>query len=95
MGNTYGKNSLNSEDMEFLQEHTELTGNDLAMYENFLSNHPDGTISRDDFRFDIRFEFKINFVRNYLSFSYLLFKNKLCQALNKFQTNDTCMLSRH
>ena len=75
MGNTYGKNSLNSEDMEFLQEHTELTGNDLAMYENFLSNHPDGTISRDDFRFDIRFEFKINFVRNYHFHIYYLKTN--------------------
>ena len=63
MGNTYGKNSLTEEDMEFLKENTELTGNDIALYENFLNKHPDGTISRDDFRFDTLFELKMNFVR--------------------------------
>ena len=56
MGNTYGNNSLTEEDMEFLREHTELTENDLALYENFLAKHPDGTISREDFRFDIPFK---------------------------------------
>ena len=52
MGNVQGSNSLTEEDMEFLREHTELTANDLALYENFLEKHPDGTISRADFRFD-------------------------------------------
>ena len=50
MGNAYGHNSLNEEDMQFLKEHTALTTNDIALYENFLEKHPDGTISRTDFR---------------------------------------------
>ena len=56
MGNAHGSSSLTEEDMEFLREHTELTANDLALYENFLEKHPDGTISRADFRFDIIFK---------------------------------------
>lgn len=50
MGNNHGKKVLTDVDMEFLAEHTSITKNDLAMYENFLLNHPDGTISRKEFR---------------------------------------------
>ena len=50
MGNTYGRNALDDEDMQFLKENTALTSNDISLYENFLENHPDGTISRSDFR---------------------------------------------
>ena len=50
MGTTFGKDALSEEDMQFLREHTALTSNDIALYENFLEAHPDGTISRSDFR---------------------------------------------
>ena len=50
MGNAYGHTTLSDEDMQFLKEHTALTSNDIALYENFLEKHPDGTISRTDFR---------------------------------------------
>ena len=50
MGNNHGKNVLTDVDMEFLREHTPITKYDLAMYENFLLKHPDGTISGIAFR---------------------------------------------
>ena len=50
MGNVQGRNALTEDDLEFLREHTALGTHDLALYESFLSKHPNGKISREDFR---------------------------------------------
>lgn len=50
MGNSNGKKTLTGGDMEFLREHTSITQNDQAMYENFIVKHPDGNIARKEFR---------------------------------------------
>lgn len=50
MGNSNGKKAVTGEDLEFLRNHTSLTQNDQAMYENFIVKHPDGTIARKEFR---------------------------------------------
>lgn len=50
MGNNNGKKNITKGDMEFLRENTAITKNDLAMYDNFLIKHPDGTIARKEFR---------------------------------------------
>ena len=50
MGNSNGKKALTGGDMEFLREHTSITHDDQAMYENFIVKHPDGTIARKEFR---------------------------------------------
>ena len=50
MGNNQGTSNISEDDMEFLKDNTSLTSGDLSLYENFLKNHPDGTISRQDFR---------------------------------------------
>ena len=50
MGNGNDKSVLTEEDMAFIGEHTSVTKQDMAMYENFLLKHPDGYISRKEFR---------------------------------------------
>ena len=50
MGNSNGKKALTGGDLEFLREHTSITHDDQAMYENFIVKHPDGTIARKEFR---------------------------------------------
>ena len=50
MGNSNDKSVLTEEDRAFLNEHTSVTKQDMAMYENFLLKHPDGYISRNEFR---------------------------------------------
>ena len=50
MGNNQGASNISEDDMEFLKDNTSLTSGDVSLYENFLKNHPDGTISRQDFR---------------------------------------------
>ena len=50
MGNSNDKSVLTDEDRAFLNEHTSVTKQDMAMYENFLLKHPDGYISRQEFR---------------------------------------------
>ena len=49
MGNSNGKKALTGGDLEFLREHTSITHDDQAMYENFIVKHPDGTIARKEF----------------------------------------------
>ena len=53
MGNSNGKKALTGGDLEFLREHTSITHDDQAMYENFIVKHPDGTIARKEFRLRI------------------------------------------
>ena len=58
MGSNNGKEldkrqAMTDVDMDFLREHTSITKNDLAMYDNFMANHPDGNIARKDFRSNI------------------------------------------
>ena len=53
MGNSNGKKALTGGDLEFLREHTSITHDDQAMYENFIAKHPDGTIARKEFRLRI------------------------------------------
>ena len=36
MGNSNGKKALTGGDLEFLREHTSITHDDQAMYENFI-----------------------------------------------------------
>ena len=50
MGNSNGKKVLTEDDKAFIGEHTSVTPKDVAMYENFLLKHPDGNISRKEFR---------------------------------------------
>ena len=50
MGNNNGKKNVTDGDIEFLRENTSITNDDLAMYDNFLIKHPDGTIARKEFR---------------------------------------------
>ena len=50
MGNSDGKQVLTDENKEYLNEHTEITMDDIEGYENFLLQHPDGKITQTDFR---------------------------------------------
>ena len=50
MGNSQGRNALREDDIAFLREHTALNTHDLALYESFLKDHPNGTISKEEFR---------------------------------------------
>ena len=50
MGNSNDKSVLTEDDKAFINEHTSVTKQDMAMYENFLLKHPDGHIARKEFR---------------------------------------------
>ena len=51
MGNNNDKTVVADIDKDFLRRKTSITENDLGMYDNFLSQHPDGEIARKEFRF--------------------------------------------
>ena len=50
MGNSSEKPILSDENKEYLNQHTEVTMEDIEQYENFLIQHPDGKITSQDFR---------------------------------------------
>ena len=52
MGNNNDKTVVADIDKDFLRRKTSITENDLGMYDNFLSQHPDGEIARKEFRFN-------------------------------------------
>ena len=53
MGNNNDKTVVADIDKDFLRRKTSITENDLGMYDNFLSQHPDGEIARKEFRFSV------------------------------------------
>ena len=53
MGNSSEKPILSDENKEYLNQHTEVTMEDIEQYENFLIQHPDGKITTQDFRYAI------------------------------------------
>ena len=51
MGCINGRPVLSQEDLDFIANHTAITRDEVdQQYENFLTRHPDGKITKRDFR---------------------------------------------
>ena len=50
MGNSGGKQGLTTAEKQYLGTHTSVSMDEVMRYENFLQQHPDGQITKLDFR---------------------------------------------
>ena len=50
MGNSGEKQSLTAFDRDYLGQHTSVTMDEVVRYENFLHEHPNGQITKQEFR---------------------------------------------
>ena len=63
MGCVNGKPVLSDEDLDFIANHTAVSRDEVDIqYQNFLSEHPNGKITRREFRnmMQVKFEFQFS-----------------------------------